>query len=261
MTEELKELYGHRELLYMIVYRDIKVRYKQSVMGFLWAVLMPILIVMSGVIVRYGYALAVHAPLRTSDLASVAVKSLPWAFLISSIRFAGSSLTNNASLVTKIYFPKEIFPIGAVLACLFDFLVASVALIILLSFCHVGWSIYLLWIPALLFIMVVFSAGIAMIVSAASLFFRDVKYIVEVVLTFGIFFTPVFYDVTMLGKNGKWLLLNPVAPILDGLSDCIVRHRSPELFWFAYSAVFGLVAFVIGYVMFKHFEPVFAESI
>jgi lipopolysaccharide transport system permease protein len=261
VKEELRELWAHRELLYMIVYRDIKVRYKQSVMGFLWAVLMPILIVMSGIVIRYGYALATHAPLRTADLASVAVKSLPWAFLISSIRFAGSSLTNNMSLVTKIYFPKEIFPLGAVLACLFDFFVASIALIILLVFMHTGPSAYLFWIPILLVIMVVFAAGIGMMVSAASLFFRDVKYIVEVVLTFGIFFTPVFYDVTMFGRKGQWLLLNPVAPILDGLSDCIVRHRSPDLSWFAYSAIFGLIAFVIGYALFKHLEPVFAESI
>ena len=100
-----------------------------------------------------------------------------------------------------------------------------------------------------------------MIVSAASLFFRDVKHIVEILLTFGIFFTPVFYNVTMLGRKGKWLLLNPVAPILDGLRACVVRHQSPELFWSAYSAVFGLVAFVSGYVLFKYVEPFFAEVI
>jgi ABC-type polysaccharide/polyol phosphate export permease len=261
MKEELRELYGYRELLYMIVYRDIKVRYKQSIMGFLWAVLMPILIVLSGVVVRYGYAVATHAPLRKADLASVAVKSLPWAFLISSIRFACGSLTNNASLVTKIFFPKEIFPIGSVLACLFDFFVAAVALIILLLILQIGWSVYLFWIPVLLLTMVVFAAGIGMIVSAASLFFRDVRYIVEVLLTFGIFFTPVFYDVSMFGRKGKWLLLNPVAPILDALSACVVRHQSPELFWFAYSSVFSLLLFLSGYILFKHLEPFFAEGI
>src|SRR5579863_9894651 len=100
MKEDLKEFYRYRGLLYMILYRDIKVRYKQSIMGFLWAVLMPILIVLSGVIIRYAYAVALHAPLQKADLASVAVKSLPWAFLISSIRFACNSLTGNATLVT-----------------------------------------------------------------------------------------------------------------------------------------------------------------
>ena len=229
MRAELTELHKYRELLFMITYRDIKVRYKQSIMGFMWAVLMPILIVMSGIVVRYVYALAAHVPLRTADIASVAVKSLPWAFFVSSIRFSCSSLTNNTHLVTKIYFPKEIFPIAAVAASLFDFFVASCALIILLIVVRVGAGLSLLWIPLLLLTMILLAIGVGMVVSAASLFFRDVKFIVEVLLTFGIFFTPVFYDVRMLGEKGKWLLLNPISPILDGLSACIVRHQPPDL--------------------------------
>jgi len=262
MREELQELYKYRELLYMITYRDIKVRYKQSIMGFMWAILMPILIVMAGVVVRYAYALASHVPLQKSDIAGVAVRSLPWAFLVSSIRFGSNSLIgSNSNLVTKIYFPREIFPLAAVMASLFDFLVASVALVIFLLVVGVGWSYYLVWVPLLLLNMVVLASGTAMIVSAASLFFRDVKYIVEVLLTFGIFFTPVFYDARMFGNKGQWLLLNPVAPILEALSACIVRHRPPDLTWMAYSSMFGIAAFLGGYIFFKHLEPAFAESI
>ena len=138
----------------MITYRDIKVRYKQSIMGFLWAILMPILIVMSGIVVRYAYALAAHAPLRTADIASVAVKSLPWAFLVSSIRFACISLINNRELVTKIYFPKEIFPMAAVMASLFDLLGRVRRSRDLLLVVQIGWSAYLLWVPVLLLTMV-----------------------------------------------------------------------------------------------------------
>jgi lipopolysaccharide transport system permease protein len=261
MKSNLRELYSYRELLLMIARRDLKVRYKQSIMGFLWAVLMPILIVMSGIVVRYAYALAARSPLKTADIASVAVKSLPWAFLVSSIRFACLSLINNKELVTKIYFPREIFPIAAVIASLFDLLVASCALVIFLFVVQIGWSPYVIWIPALVLTTVFLAAGIGMIVSAASLFFRDVKFIVEVLLTFGIFFTPVFYDVTMFGDKGKWLLLNPVSPILDGFSACITRHQSPSLVWCAYSFGFAMVALVGGYVFFKHLEPAFAESI
>jgi ABC-type polysaccharide/polyol phosphate export permease len=261
MWEELVELYKYRELLYMLVYRDIKVRYKQSVMGFLWAILMPVLIVMSGVVVRYAYAVLSGKPLHTADIVSVAVKSLPWAFLVSSIRFGCFSLLGNYNLVTKIYFPKEIFPISAVLASLFDFFVASGALVILLLITRIGWSAYLLWIPLLLLTMVALATGIGMLVSAASLFFRDVKYIVEVLLTFGIFFTPVFFDARMLGAKGKWLMLNPVAPILDGLSLCIARQQSPNLHWLAYSFGFAMVMLLGGYSFFKHLEPAFAESI
>ena len=261
MKEELRELYKYRELLYMITYRDIKVRYKQSIMGFLWAILMPILIVMAGLVVRYAYAVAAHAPLKSADVASVAVKSLPWAFLVSSIRFACVSLINNKELVTKIYFPKEIFPMAAVMASLFDLLVASGALMIFLVVIQVGWSLYLLWTPVLLLAMVLLATGIGVIVSAASLFFRDVKFIVEVLLTFAIFFTPVFYEVGMFGNKGKWLLLNPAAPILDGFGASIARHQAPDLLWLAYSFSFALVALLGGYVFFKHLEPAFAESI
>jgi ABC-type polysaccharide/polyol phosphate export permease len=230
-------------------------------MGFMWAVLMPILIVMSGIVVRYAYALAAHTPLKTADIASVAVKSLPWAFLVSSIRFACLSLVNNKELVTKIYFPKEIFPLAAVLASLFDLLVASGALVVFLFVVQIGGSLYLTWIPVLLVTMILLAAGVGMIVSAASLFFRDVKFIVEVLLTFGIFFTPVFFDVGMLGDKGKWLLLNPVSPILDGFSASVARHQSPNLPWLAYSFGFAVVSLLGGYVFFKHLEPAFAESI
>jgi ABC-type polysaccharide/polyol phosphate export permease len=261
MNEELRELYRYRELLYMITYRDIKVRYKQSIMGFFWAILMPILIVMSGVVVRYAYAMVGHRPLLAGDIASVAIKAVPWAFIVSSIRFTCFSLTGNRDLVVKIYFPKEIFPMAAVLACLFDFFVACAALVIFLAFIKIGVSIYLLWAPVLVATIVLFCVGIGMIVSAASLFFRDVKYIVEVFLTFGIFFTPVFYDLSMFGDRGKWLLLNPVAPLLDGLGRCIARHESPDLHWYVYSLVFSLAAFLGGFSLFKHLEPAFAESI
>jgi lipopolysaccharide transport system permease protein len=261
MKEELRELYRYRDLFYTIACRDIKVRYKQSAMGFLWALLMPILIVGAGVIVRYGFAIAAGKHVVSSDIAAVAVKSVPWAFLVSSIRFSCISLTNNVTLVTKIYFPKEIFPLAAVLACLFDFAVASGVLIILLVILKTGWSVYLLYVPMLITTMTLLAAGISMIVSAASLFFRDVKYIVEAVLTFAIFFTPVFYDVQMFGGKAKWLLLNPAAPILDGMSDCVVRQQCPDLSWLAYSLVFALVTFFAGYAFFKHLEPAFAESV
>jgi lipopolysaccharide transport system permease protein len=261
MKANLQDLYRYRQLLYTIAYRDIKVRYKQSIMGFLWAILMPVLIVLSGIVVRYAYALASHLPLQRVDIASVAVKSLPWAFLVSSIRFGCNSLINNRDLVTKVYFPKEIFPLAAMMTSLFDFFVASGALVIFLLALRIGGSVYLLWTPVLLLTIVLLATGVGMVVSAASLFFRDVKFIVELGLTFGIFFTPVFYDVHMLGDKGIWLLLNPAAPILEGLSACITRHQPPQVAWIGYAIGFGVASLLGGYVFFKHLESAFAESI
>ena len=257
----LGELLRYRQLLFMITYRDIKVRYKQSIMGVMWAVLMPIVIVMSGVVVRYVYALAAHTPLKNADIASVAVKSLPWAFVVSSIRFSCYSLTNNVNLVTKIYFPKEIFPIGSVLASLFDFLIAAVGLVVLLVVGRIGVSSDLLWVPVLLAIIIMMATGVGLFVSAASLFLRDVKFIVEIFLTFGIFFTPIFFEASMFGPKGKWLMLNPLSPVLDGLGACVARHQPPNLPWVAYSAAFAIFSVVAGYSFFKHLEPAFAENI
>lgn len=260
MTAQLRELYKYRELLFMIALRDIKVRYKQSVMGFLWAILMPLLIVSAGILVRYAYGIASRKPLDVTDVVVVATKAIPWAFLVSSIKFSCQSLLANHNLVTKVYFPKEIFPIAAVLAQLFDLLIASTVLIILLVIAKVTFSLQLLWAAPLLAVMIILAIGIGLLVSAGSLFFRDVRYIVEVFLTFAIFFTPVFYDVDILGQKGRWLLLNPVAPILEGFAS-IVRGRAPEWNWLFYSLIFSVVIVLFAYSLFKKIEPAFAESI
>ena len=261
MKQALIELYRYRELLFMVVYRDIRIKYKQSIMGLMWAVLMPALVVMAGILVKYAYAIASKDPLDLNDVAGVAVKSIPWAFLVGSIRFASSSLIGNSNLVTKIYFPKEIFPLAAVGSQLFDLVIASVVLATALLLSGVGVSWYLAWVPGLTIILILLAVGIGTIVSAASLFFRDVKYIVEVLLTFGIFFTPVFYDVNMFGDFGRFLLLNPVAPVLEAFRAVVVLHRAPDVAWLLYSAAVALLATVGSYAVFKKLEPSFAESI
>jgi lipopolysaccharide transport system permease protein len=100
-----------------------------------------------------------------------------------------------------------------------------------------------------------------LLLSAYSLFFRDVKYIVEVILTFGIFFTPVFYEVKQFGKWSDYLLLNPVAPILEALNACVVYHHAPDYRWLMYSAAVTFLVCIVGYAKFKKLEPLFAENI
>lgn len=256
-----EELIRYREILYMLTWRDIRIKYKQSVMGFMWAILMPMIIVSAGILVKIGFAKISGSPFTLSQVASVSVKAIPWSFFISSIRFATTSLTLNINLVTKIYFPREIFPISSVLSQLFDFIVASCLLTIILSIAGIGLSIYILWVPVLVFLLIMLTMALSMLLSAANLFFRDVKYIVEVIVTFAIFFTPVFYEAELMGKWKTLLLLNPVAPILEGLNDCIVLRQMPELNWIAYSGLFSLGLIVFSYTFFKKLEPAFAESI
>jgi ABC-type polysaccharide/polyol phosphate export permease len=245
----------------MLVWREMKVKYKQSVMGFLWAILMPALIVSAGVIVKYAYASLAGKPLQMTDVISVGVRSVPWAFFVSSIRFASTSLVSNANLVTKIYMPRVIFPIAAVLSQLIDLAIATAVLVVFLAFsgAHVG--IQLLWVPALLAILVLLVMGIAIFLSAAALFLRDVKYIVEVIMTFAIFFTPVFYDVSMLGKWAHILMLNPVAPVLEGISAAVLGRPMPAGGWLLYSAMASVICFIGAFAFFKRTEPYFAESV
>src|SRR5579864_8548661 len=120
MPAALIELVKRRDLLYMITWREIKIRYKQSLMGFMWAILLPALIILAGITVRYGMATLSGQPVSHEAIASVSVKALAWAFFSSAMRFSSTSLISNTNLVTKIYLPREVFPIGAVLAQFFD---------------------------------------------------------------------------------------------------------------------------------------------
>jgi len=251
----------YRELLMMLTWRDIKIRYKQSIMGFAWAILMPILVIGSGLVVMVAFATMSGKPINKLDVLSVAVKSVPWAFFVAAVRFATNSLVMNKELVTKIYFPREILPMAAVLANLFDFLVASTVLVVILAVMRIGASVYLLWVLPLLVLLILLTISCGILLACANLFFRDVKYLVEVLLTYGVFFTPVFYSASTLGKWGFILLLNPVGPVLESLRNTIILHRSPDLPWLAYSTIWGILGFMLTWKIFQKAEASFAESI
>ncbi|HXJ82816.1 MAG TPA: ABC transporter permease [Candidatus Methylomirabilis sp.] len=250
-----------RDLVLMLAWRDIRIKYKQSVMGFLWAVLMPALVVGAGVAVQYGLSWYSGRPVDTANLAVVAVKSVPWAFFVASLRFATNSLIANSTLVTKVYLPREVFPVAAVLSQFADFCVASATLAVVLALTGAGASAALLWVPLLVAGLVTLSLGLGMFLSAGALFFRDVKYLVDVVITFAVFFTPVFYPVEIFGRYREAALLNPVAPLLVGLADAVVAHRTPDLAWASYSIGVSVACCVAGVIAFRRLEPLFAERI
>jgi lipopolysaccharide transport system permease protein len=245
----------------MLTWRDIKIRYKQSIMGFAWALLMPVLIVGSGLIVMVTFSTLSGKPVNRLDVLSIAVKAVPWAFFVGSLRFATNSLVMNRELVTKIYFPREILPIASVLANLFDFVVAGGVLALILIGARVGVSSNLLWVPAYFLLLLLLTAGLAILLACANLFFRDIKYLVEVILTYGIFFTPVFYSAKTLGKLGPLLLLNPVGPILEGLRDVVILQVAPDFRWFTYSATWAIVGCLISWRIFQKAQYSFAENI
>ena len=257
----LKEILDYRDLLFMLTQRNIRIRYKQAIMGFLWAIFMPIVAILSGILIKKAISIFSGNPLELTGIVSLMVKVLPWTFFVSAVRFSSQSLISSRNLVTKIYFPREVLPLSFILASLFDFLIACTTLTVFLFIIRIGFSFYLLLIPCLLIFLVLFTTGLCLILSSANLFFRDVKYVVDIILMFGIFFTPVFYEASLFGKWETLLLLNPVGSILEAINTSVVLQRMPDIPWFIYAGLSSTAMCMIGLIVFHKQEPYFAENI
>ena len=279
-TEMVREIVEYRELLFQMTLRDVRIRYKQTVMGLGWAIFMPAMIIASGLLIKIIMAQMSGAKLEEAGAGSMMIKALPWSFFVGAISFATNSLTSNVGLVTKIYFPREVFPISAMLAQCFDTMIGCIFLVpVLFWFLHVGVSMQFLWFLPLVLLLLMLTTGAGLLLSCANLFFRDVKYIVQVLITFGIFFTPVFYDAANLGPFGsKVLMLNPLAPIFEGLRLSIVDHHSLarslvvvaasgkeivawQPFYLLYSSIWAIILFFGSWLLFHKLESIYAEYI
>lgn len=227
LASELREIWDRRDLLVQLAARDVRIRYKQAVMGFAWAVLMPLLIVGAGTLVRIAAVAMTGAKLDKADIGSVILKSFPWAFFSGAIGFAVNSVTGSVGLVTKIYFPRAILPIATVAANLFDLAVGVVALVLVLPFFGAQLTFALLWAPVLLALLILLTTGLGAVLACANLFYRDIKYITQVMITFGIFFTPVLFDAASFGpRASRLLMLNPLAPIFEGLTVAVLKGHN-----------------------------------
>jgi len=274
-----QDIWDFRELLTQLAKRDIKIRYKQAVMGFGWALFMPILIVLAGLVIRLALSYAGGIAIDRADAGALALKGLCWSFFVGTIGFATASLTANMNLVTKIYFPREVLPLSSLVAQAFDSAIAGVVVLAALPFLGLTLSPGLLWLPVLLLLLICLTAGASLFLSCANLFFRDVKYLVQVLLTFGVFFTPVLFEASVLGATGAQLLmLNPLAPILEGLRLSVIEGHSllapimetsgrgtPVTVWepwyLAYAALWALGGLTASAVLFHRAESAFAEFV
>jgi ABC-type polysaccharide/polyol phosphate export permease len=274
VREIIGELRTSRDLIYQITRRDIKIRYTQAVFGFAWALLLPVSVVLAGLAVRVAFGHISGQGLPPGQVAGVSVKAVPWAFFVACLNSATPSLVSNISLVTKTYFPREVLPLSAVLAQTFDSIIGMVLIALSLPFLRVTPSMQLLWVPVLLVLLWLFTLAAALFLSCANIFFRDVKYLVQVFLTFGIFVTPVVLDASMYGKTGSTLMmLNPIAPVLEGLRLSIVHHHNlleplattSFVFWhpwyLAYTAVWAIFGLLFSAVLFHRCERRFAELV
>ena len=268
----LRDLWTSRELFLQLVRRDLKLRYRQAIMGFAWALFLPVLTISAGLILRMAFEHAGGSGTAPS-LGGIAIKSWAWAFFAGAMNFATVSLLTNAALVTKIYFPREVLPLSAIVAQGVDSGLGLAVLLLTGYWLGFHWSLQLLWVPLLVIALLLLTTGLAFLFASANLFFRDVKYILQVLLTFGIFFTPVLFEPAMFSARvGRLLMLNPLTPIFEGLRLTLVERtsllhalRTPAgiLVWspweLAYALATGTACVLVGMVAFRRSAAYFAE--
>ncbi|MEM3432904.1 MAG: ABC transporter permease [Candidatus Methanomethyliaceae archaeon] len=261
IIEALRELYRYRELLAAWTIRDIKVRYKQTLLGIAWAILQPALltIVFSIVFTRF-------IPVSTGEIPYPIfsyVATLPWTFFANSLNLSTSILISNMHLITKIYFPREILPLATISACFLDLLVGSAVFVILLAWYRT--PIYWHLIPAALIPLVMqllLTIGLALILAGATVFYRDVRFVTPVGLQLWMYATPIVYPLTVVPRQYRFLYcLNPMAGIIEAYRGIILHGASPNWPFLGIAGALSLLIFFGGYLWFKHVEVHFADII
>jgi lipopolysaccharide transport system permease protein len=257
--EMLREQVEYRELLAQMTKRDLLLRYKQTIMGFGWAIFMPLLntAIFSVIFMRVA-PLDVGMPYPLFAFCGL----LTWNFFASALRFSVASLTSNTALVTKVYFPREIFPLSATLVCLVDFAVASVVLVAVMVYYHVGIGVAVVFLPIVIAVHLVFTVAMALFLSMANLFYRDIKYIFEIAITVWMFATSVVYPVQLVGgRIGRLMQLNPMTLIIDAYRDVLLRGQIPAMGPFLAVSAASLLALTVAWAVFHRAEFKFAENV
>jgi ABC-type polysaccharide/polyol phosphate export permease len=269
----LIELWGYRELVRNLVMRDLKVRYRNSVLGVLWSLFNPLLMM-----VVFTVVFTVMTPYSDVKKFPVFVLCgiLPWNFFSSSVIGAIRSIVDNAPLVNKVYFPREILPISVVLANLVNFLLALIVLFALLIAFQVPFTGWALLLPVVIIVQVIFTVGVSLIMATANVFYRDTQVIMEVLMLAWFFVTPIFYsgqilphDYPVWGMNidvFRWVnILNPMASIIATYRVILYGSgeggASPEFYFFMRTLLTSLAILAAGSLIFYRSSHKFGEEV
>lgn len=257
--EMVREQIRYRELLLALARRDLLVRYEQAVLGIGWAVLSPLLhMAVFTLIFTRVVRLDTGLPYPVYAYSGL----LPWALFATSLRTATTSLTANTALVGKVCFAREVLPLSAIVVALVDFAVAGSVLAILMVAYRVPITWTALLLPAVVLIQLAFTAGLALLLAMANLFWRDVRHLVDVLLAVWMFSTSVVYPVERIGGTlGRVLALNPMTPIIDAYRAVLLRGEIPPLVPLAIATAIAFGTLVVGWVTFHRAELQFAESV
>ena len=261
----LRDLWVYRELVLFMIWRDIKVRYKQTMLGAAWAIIQP---VMTMIVFNFVFVTVAKVPTDGIPYPIFAFTALlPWGLFVTALNQASRSLTSNHNMITKIYFPRLILPVSSVLAGLVDFAIAFVILIVLMIYFKVAPAWNVLWaLPLFLLLAIVTALGVALWLSAINVKYRDVNYALPFITQFWLFVTPVAYSSKVISENlsEKWLLiysLNPMAGVVNGFRWALLGAGSGPDAALWVSVGISLLVLISGIFYFRNMEKTFADTI
>ncbi len=253
-----KELYHYRELLKTNVKKDIRGKYKGSFLGILWSFINPLLQVLVYALV-FPYIMKVETE---NYLIFLICGIIPWTWFITSISQGTTSITNNANLIKKVYFPREILPISVVTSGLVNFLISCLIILIFVIFGGLGITWHLVFLPFIIIVQYLFTLALIFVLSAFNVYVKDVEYIVAFIINMLFYATPILYTTEMFSGPILWLFrLNPLAHLINAYRDVFYVHHIPNLA--SLIVLFGvcIILIVVGYFIFKKLEKRFAEEV
>jgi lipopolysaccharide transport system permease protein len=253
-----KELYAYRELLKTNVKKDIRGKYKASFLGVLWSFVNPLLQVLVYAIV-FPYIMKIQTP---NYLVFLICGIIPWTWFTMSISQGTTCITNNANLIKKVYFPREILPISVVTSGLINFLISCIIILIFVLLGGLGISWHLIFLPLIALVQYIFSLAFAMLLGSFNVYVKDVEYIVAFIINMLFYATPVLYTTDMFHGWILWIFrLNPMAHVINAYRDIFYVHEIPQIGNLMILLVIGLILLVLCYLIFKKLEKRFAEEI
>ncbi|MAT99386.1 MAG: hypothetical protein CL608_19780 [Anaerolineaceae bacterium] len=262
MIAHVQNLYHFRELIGMWAFREIRVRYKQSILGAAWAVLQPLALML---IFTFVFSKIARIPTDEPYPIFSYTALLPWQLLATSISFGVNSLINNMNLVTKTYFPREVLPLGVIGAALFDYLIASSIFVLLLIYYEIPVTIHFLWIPVFIVIQVFLMLGVSLIGAALTVFYRDVRFVVPLGIQLWMYATPIIYPLELVDQSipqfRTLYALNPMVGIVESYRNVILRGVPPNYTDLGIAAAVSVVLFIVAYIVFKRLEVLFNDLI
>lgn len=260
MLAPLTELFRYRELIRLMVARDLKVRYRNSVLGFIWCLLNPLLMT---AVFTFVFSILMGNKTIKDYPVFLLVGILAWNFHQVATMQAVGSIVANSGLVMKVYFPREVLPISVVFSNAVNFVLALIALFALIFAYHIPLSMSLLLLPIILIVQLVFASGIALILAAVTVFYRDVEIIMETILLAWFFLTPIFYRMQDVfpAYTRLMYILNPMASIIAAYRNVLYSGGMPAMDFLGRTFLTSVVILIVGYIFFQRTTTRFAEEL